>query len=76
MTGRKSTNEHIEMKGVITKTLCKCGAVKVDSVDHKDMRDIVSWMSGRLDAQERCKYEERLRQCMFILVNKFSNTVV
>ena len=61
--GRKSTNEHIKMKGAIKKTSCKCRAVKVDSDDHKDMTDIVSWMSGRVDAQERRKCEEFLRQC-------------
>ena len=50
------------MKGAIKET-CKCRPVKVDSDDQKDMRDIVSWMSGRLDAQERHKYEELTRQC-------------
>lgn len=59
--GRKSTNEYMKVKNASEKPSCKSRAVKVD--DHKDMQDIVNWMSGRLDALERLKYEELLREC-------------
>ena len=75
--GRKSANEQMDVKGAIKKSSGKSRAVKVHSDDHKDMRDIVSWMSERLVALERLKYEELLRtskrmwlQSMFILIKK------
>ena len=60
--GRKSANEHMDVKDAIKKSSGKSRAVKVHSDDHKDMRDIVSWMSERLVALERL-YEELLREC-------------